>query len=364
MKAALVFVGRAAAASVYLPYRSRGFIGALAEAGIEPVVVDVDIDPEPRFATVPSEVPGIVGYRNQVDRLPLIIAQERVAVVQTFGATEDLGPVWGYAARAARPLAHFVSSDGAILDLPAGRPRNVADLLRRGRSFAHWRARHASRHVTAVLGSNRADLGRHFRHGFFPRARFSVVAPPPSPPPTRTIGVSSLGEGRQGPVLGFWDPDADAEVLELLLRAVALTGQTDLFTLKIAPASLAGRATLPAGVAVVDAGSAEAFLRDIDVLVVPRAEDRALGAVVAALAARKSVIVPDTGAATEIVDYGRRGLLYPAGSAYHLAMAVNVMAQSWNNRPFSFDGVEESIARTAPDAVARMFASAWRRLGG
>ncbi|NVO17292.1 MAG: hypothetical protein HXX10_24970 [Rhodoplanes sp.] len=363
MKAALVFVGRAAAASVYLPYRSRGFICALAEAGVEPVVIDVDIDPEPSSATVPSEVPGIVGYRNQVDRLPLIVAQERVGVVQTFGATEDLGSVWGHVARAAKPLAHFVSSDGAVADLPAGRPRSLADLVRRGRSLAHWQARHASRHVTAVLGSNRADLGRHFRHGFFPRARFSAVAPPPSPP-TRTFGVIPLGQRRQGPVLGFWDPDADAEVLELLLRAVALTGQTDLFTLKIAPASLAGRAVLPPGVTVADAASADAFLRDVDVLVVPRAEDRALCAVVAALAARKSVIVPDTGAAIEIVDYGRRGLLYAAGSAYHLAMAINVMAQSWTNRPFSFDGVEESIARTAPDAVARMFASAWRRLGG
>jgi hypothetical protein len=364
MKAALVFVGRAAVASVYLPYRSRDFIGALAEAGVEPLVVDVDIDPEPRSATVPSEAPGIVGYRNQVDRLPLIVAQERVAVVQTFGATEDLGAAWGHAARAARPLVHFVSSDGAVVDLPAGRPRNLSDLLRRGRTLAHWRARHASRHVTAVLGSNRADLGRHFRHGFFPRARFSVVAPPPSPPPTRTLGVTPLEERRRGPVLGFWDPDADAEVLEHLFRAVALTGQTDLFTVKIAPASLAGRAALPPGVTVADAERADAFLRDVDVLVVPRAEDRTLCAVVAALAARKSVIVPDTDAATEIVDYGRRGLLYAAGSAYHLAMAINVMAQSWTNRPFSFDGVEESIARTAPDAVARMFVSAWRRLDG
>jgi hypothetical protein len=364
MKAALVFVGRAAAASVYLPYRSGGFMGALAQAGVEPVLVDVDIETESGASAGPGEVSGIVGYRNHVDRLPLIVAQERIAVVQTFGATEDLGSVWSHAARAAKPLVHFVSSDGAVVDLPGGRPRSLADLLRRGRSLAHWRARHASRHVAAVLGSNRADLGRHFRHGFFPRARFSVVALPPSPPLPRAIGLAMPEAHRRQPVLGFWDPDADAEVLEFLLRAIALTGQTDLFTLKIAPASLAGRATLPPAVTAGDADSAAAFLRDVDVLVVPRAEDRALDAVVAALAARKSVIVPDTGAATEIVDYGRRGLLYAAGSAYHLAMAINVMAQSWTNRPFAFDGVEEAIGRTAPDVVARMFVGAWRRLGG
>lgn len=362
MKAALVFAGRTAAGTTFRPYRSRPFLATLAASGIEPVVVDVDLGPDEPGPCTPVELAGLVGYHNAVDRLPLIVAQERVDVVQTFGATIDLAPVWRHAARAARPILHYVASEGAIEDgsTPAS---GLIDLARRGRGLPHVRARRASRHVSALIGSNCADIGRHVRDGFFPRARFSVVAPPPAPRPVSTNGPSPVLEQRL-PVFGFHDPDADPERLDFLLRAVALTGQTGLFALRIAPAALAERIALPPSVTAVDAASPEAFLRDVDVLIVPRADDRALAAVVAALAARRSVVVPDTGAAAELVGYGRRGLLYAAGSAYELAMALNVMAEAWTNRPFSFEGVDEAIARTAPEAVAAVFAAAWRRLPG
>lgn len=361
MKAALVFAGPTAATATFRPYRSRAFLDALAADGFDVVVVDLDLDAEQCFDTAPIEAPGLVSYRNQVDRLGLIVAQERPGLVQTFGATAALGPVWRNAARADRPIVHFVSSEGSLADPPAGPPRGLADLSRRSGGLARWRARRASRHVAAVLGSNRADMGRHFRHGFFSRARFSVVAPPPVP---RAADVPAAnGRQRQAvPVFGVFDPDATVEALERLVRAVALTGQSGLFDLRVAPAALARRIDLPVGVTAVDAADPAAFLRALDVLVVPSADDRAAAVVLAALAARRSVVVPDTGALAEIVDYGRRGLLYTAGSAYHLAMAMTVMAQSWTNRPFSFDGVAEAIDRAAPDAVARVFAQAWRRL--
>ncbi|RAI40300.1 glycosyltransferase [Rhodoplanes roseus] len=361
MKAALVFAGPTAATATFRPYRSRAFIGALADAGIDVVLIDLDLETEQRFATVPAERPGLVSYRNHVDRLPLILAQERLALVQTFGATAELGPVWRHAARTRTPLVHFVSSEGGIVDRPAGGARLLTGLGRGDRGFMQWRTRHASRHVAGVLGSNRADMGRHFRNGFFPRSRFSIVAPPASARPPAAVSPAVV-ERRKIPVFGFYDPEATPETLELLLRAVALTGQSDLFTLRIAPRALAGVVSLPSAVSAVEAADADAFLREVDVLVVPRADDRAVVPVLAALSARKSVIVPDTGALTEIVDYGRRGLLYTAGSAYHLAIAINVMAQAWGNRPFSFEGVEEAIGRTTPEALARVFAATWRRL--
>ncbi|MFD2183550.1 glycosyltransferase [Rhodoplanes azumiensis] len=361
MKAALVFAGPAAATTTFRPYRSRAFLAALAEAGITPVVIDLDLAPGRRFDDVPAELPGLVTYRNHVDRLALIVAQEGAAIVQTFGATADLGPVWGEAARAARPLVHFVSSVGTVAETPAGRPRGLGDLVHRGRGLAAWPARRASRHVAAVVGSNRADMGRHFRHGFFARARFSLVAPPVA----ARVPLAAAAEGRvrrSVPVLGVFDPEASPETLALMSRAVALTGHSDLFRLHVAPVALARRGDLPPGATVVDTDDPAGFVRDIDVLVVPCPDDRASAAVLAALAARKSVVVPDTGTLAELVDYGRRGVLFPADSAYHLAMAVNVMTEAWTNRPFSFEGIEEAIDRAAPEAVARVFVDAFRRL--
>lgn len=339
MKAALVFAGGAAAGSTFLPYRSRDFLAGLADAGVQAVVLDPD----------------------QAGHLPQILAQDRPSVIQTFGATVDLAPVWRAAASTATPLLHFVASAGPTVERPArGAPFSVARA-----ALAQRLARRASRAVAGVLGSNRADIGRHFERGFFPRARFSMVAPPPTDPiGDRTeIRPGRAEKARRAPpVLGLYDPEADGASLDLLLQAVALTGQSGTFALRIAPPALASRVATTGGAEFVAAAGAAAFVRDIDVLVVPRAHDRALAAIVAALAARKGVIVPDTGVATEIVDYGRCGLLYAAGSAYHLAMAINVMTEAWDNRPLSFDGVDDAIGRTTPAAVARVFATAWHRL--
>lgn len=364
MKAALVFAGSTAAASCGA-YRAPGFLGALAEAGIEPVLIDLDVVADARFASPGCAVAGVVSYRNHADRLALIVSQEHADVVQTFGATADLGPVWDDAARAAVPLVHFVGSAGAVGER-AGRPGVpvVSDFSGPRGTLAHWHARIASRHVAGVVGSNRADLGRHFRHGFFSRAGFSVVAPPPTPRdrPAAAAAAAPRRSRESGPVLGFFDPEADGAALDMLFQAVALTGQAGTFSLHLAPESLSGRAKTRSGATFVAAATADAFVRAIDVLVVPRADDRVLPTIVSALRARKSVIVPDTGAATEIVDYGRCGLLYPPDSVYHLAMAINVMTQAWDNRPFSFEGVDDAIARTAPAAVAAVFVGAWRRL--
>jgi hypothetical protein len=361
MKVALVFAGHSAAKSALLPYRSRRFVEGLAASGIDIVLVDLDIGQQSRFAPAVRDTPGITYYRNQVDRLPLIVAQERPALVQTFGATLDLGPVWSEGAKAQAPIVHFISSEGAIEEpLPAlglgfVRMRSTAQRVNA------LRARHASRRVAGLIGSNRADLGRHLRQGFFPCAQFSVVAPPPTVPPD--IDMAAPVAAVERPVFGVYDPDASENTLRFLCRALDLTGAPGAFEVRVAPAALA--ALVPdrtAQLSFVEAADAADFLRGIDVLLMPEAQDRTLQTIVTALVARRPVIVPDTGAAVELVDYGRHGVLYAAGSAYHLAMAINVMTQSWSNRPFSFEGIEASIAKTTPETVARAFAAAYRRL--
>lgn len=359
MKVALVFAGTSAANPVFQPYRSRRFTEALAAEGITAVLVDVDIAQQSRFVPATYDAPGPVYYRNQVDRLPLILTQERPSAVLTFGATLDLAPVWREGAKAEVPILHFVSSEGSISESPA----TGADFMRTPprRLARAWHARYASRRVAGLVGSNRADLGRHLRQSYFTRARFSVVAPPPTCPPPADA-IPPVTGSAEHPVFGFYDPEASESALRFLLRAIDLTGPPGRFALRIAPAVLSRRVPERTGHATfVEAADPADFLRGIDVLLVPEAHDRALPTIATALVARRIVIVPDTGAAIELIDYGRHGVLHAAGSAYHFAMAINVMTQSWSNRPITFEGIDAAVARTAPEQVARAFARAFRK---
>lgn len=362
MKVALVFAGIGAAKPVFQPYRSRRFTQALAAAGADAVLVDIDLGRQSRFAPTVREAMGPVYYRNQVDRLPLILRQERPSVVQTFGATLELSAVWRAAAKAGMPILHFVSSEGSVGDRLPGAELGFVGAPPR-RFPAAWHARYASRHVAGVVGSNRADLGWHLRQSYFSRARFSVVAPPPTCP-IEIDPVAPLAGSPQCPVFGFFDPEASEDTLRYLLRAVDLTGPPGRFSLHIAPKILANRVPGRAAHATfVETADAAAFVQGIDVLLVPEAHDRTVPTIAAALVARRVVVVPDTGAAIELVDYGRHGVLHAAGSAYHLAMAINVMAQSWSNRPITFDGIDAAIASTAPEHVAAAFVRAFHKAG-
>lgn len=361
MKVALVFAGDSAAKPVLQPYRSLRFAGGLAAEGITAVLVDVDIGREFRFAPANHDAPGLVYYRNQVDRLPLILMQERPSVALTFGATLDLAPVWREGAKAGVPILHFVSSEGSINEpLAAVGPSSVR--VPPQRLARAWHTRFASRHVAGLVGSNRADLGRYLCQSYFPRARFSIVAPPPTCPSAPDAMRATTGSA-ECPAFGFYDPEASESTLQFLLRAIDLTGgPPDRLTLRIAPAALAARVPEHAGHATfVDAADPADFIRGIDVLLVPEAHDRTLPTIAAALVARRIVIAPDTGSAIELIDYGRHGVLYAAGSAYHFAMAINVMTQSWRNRVISFEGIDAAIPRTAPEQVARAFGRAFRK---
>jgi hypothetical protein len=358
MKIALVFAGDTRASDALAPYRSEAFIGALEAEGLEPIVIDIE---QPRRAGLAPIAYGGAprAYRNPVERLPAILHQEAPQFVQTFGWVSELGRLWTQAAKSARPLVHFVSSGGPVED-----ERELGFAWRRIRpglrSLAGWSARLASRHVDGLIGSNRTDIAQHVALGFFPRAKFSAVVPPPVASRSATASIDS---DAGIPTFGVYDPAGTAASLKFLLRAVALTGHPEFFRVAIAPARL--RALAPAGphnVTFIDAASAQEFMRGIDVLVLPYGEDRMVGSVVAALDARKIVIVPDGGLAAELIEYGRHGMLYAAGSAYHLASAINIMSQAWRNRPFNFAGVDRPLSRVEPAAVASRFAAAYSRL--
>ena len=54
--------------------------------------------------------------------------------------------------------------------------------------------------------------------------------------------------------------------------------------------------------------------------------------------------------------------MFAAGSAYHFAAALDLVSQSWSQRPVLLADGGPAIARTHPAAVSHIFAAACRRL--
>jgi glycosyltransferase involved in cell wall biosynthesis len=102
-----------------------------------------------------------------------------------------------------------------------------------------------------------------------------------------------------------------------------------------------------------------AFLATIDVLAVPVYDDAIAAPLIAALRAGKSVIVPDPSGAAELIEYGRHGLMFAAGSAYHFANAIGLVSQSWSQRQVLLADGGPAVARTDPAAVARALAAVY-----
>jgi hypothetical protein len=276
-------------------------------------------------------------------------------VVYTFGDVTRLASVWTHAAQVGCALVHFVAGEGAF---GAG-----AAISRMAWSRAGLRAKGASRHVCGLLGSNRASIGSHIEAGFFPRAKFSMITLPPIPMGTRTEDRSPP-RVFSTPMLGYYAHEGAQEHLNFLLDAIKLTGSQHLFRLLIAQQGVrpAAQVRAPANVSFLRVDKVGDFVTSIDVLVVLRSDNCAIEAALMALCSNKIVMAPDGGSISEALQYGRHGILFGAGSAYELAMAIDNVSQSWERPPFDFTGADAAIRCTSPDEVAQVFARASRKL--
>ena len=322
MKVAIVFAtdGSSREDAVLAPFRSAGFVDGLKIDRIDPVMISVV--PEGAAASSASgEVCRPSALRNR-------IADARPEAIQTFGSEHRLAAVWRLAAEMKVPLAHCVScwreasEDGNRQTMP------LASLVP---SLAVFQARRASAQVDALLGTSRAAPGGLLADGFFPRAQFSVLVPPPveraGAPATVATAAPAIGSARATPVFGIYDPHAAADLIAFISHAVQLTGRPQTFDVRIATGAPPTAASLPSARGCVDEGAAaaapisftaagplDAFLAAIDVLAVPAYDDSIAAALIAALRAGKSVIVPDRGGAAELIEYGRHGFMSPPGA--------------------------------------------------
>jgi hypothetical protein len=369
MKVAIVFATDRSSRenAVLAPFRSAGFVDGLKIDRVDPVMISV----VPEHVVAPA-APGEVCRPSGLRKL---IADARPDAIQTFGPEHRLAAVWRLAAEMKVPLAHCVScwrealEDGNRQTMPLGSfvP-----------SLAVFQARRASAHVDALLGTSRAAPGGLLADGFFPRARFSVVVPPPVERAGAGAAAAAPAGGlaRPTPVFGIYDPHAAADLIAFIAHAIQLTGRPQTFDVRIATGAPPPAAPLPvareegraggaaaAPLSFTAAGPLDAFLAAIDVLAVPAYDDSIAAALIAALRAGKSVIVPDRGGAAELIEYGRHGFMFSAGSAYHFATALNIVSQSWGQRPILLADGGPAIAKTHPVAVSHSFATVHARLG-
>jgi hypothetical protein len=351
MRIALVFAQDVTADRTIASFRSPAMIAGLRHEGMDPVAVRFVPAGEPwRDAGAAAGAPETCWEEAA---LPQLVRGLGPDVIHTFGNINRVAPVWTQGARSGAAILHYLAAEPSELAAAAG-PRRVW-------SLAHLRTRAASRAVTGLVGSCRATIGRYIEAGFFPRARFSMLAPPPieladAAPAEAVAATPAL------PTLGYWASSGGADALELLCEGIRLTGNQHLFRLFVASAFDPPDVRLPANVVHVGATEVGDFIRTIDALVVPCSDDRALPAALLALRARRVVIAPDDSCIGEALEYGRHGVLFRSGDAFRLATAINEVVQSRRDRPFDFHGVGEILARTAPAEVARIFARAYRRL--
>ena len=342
------------------PYRSRSFLEGLRREKFEPMIGDLVLDEDSLLLdSWPNAAEEVLSDHADRRSLSDVLRSHQPLIVHTFGDIMRLGSVWTHAAHADCPIVHFVASGcDERTATRAGKIRRTA-WSRNGLC-----ARHASRHVGGIVGSSRAAIANHIESSFFPHAKFSMLALPPT---SIAPGIEDRTQRDVSamPTLGYYDDGGLDEPLNFLFDATNLTGSQQLFRLLIArqDGSPVAGVHAPANVSFRRVGEVSDFVQSIDVLIVPQSDDRAMEGVLLALRSKKIVIAPDGGTISEALQFGRHGVLFRAGSAYHLAMAINEVTESWKRPPFGFKGVDAVFELTSPDKVARIFARAYRKLG-
>jgi hypothetical protein len=346
MKVAIIFAtdGSDCEDAVLAPFRSAHFVEGLRIGGIEPVTITVVPD---RAAVAAERAAGDLRCRS--NGLAALLASQSPQAVGTFGPEHRLAALWPIVAQANLPIVHCVS---CWRDAAVAPPPSVS-------SFAASRAKRASRHVAAVVGTSRAAVGGLIGAGYFPHAASSVIVPPPVERTAAAVANASPARAST-PVFGIYDPCGSPDLVAFVSRVIDLTGRRNALEVRIAMAAPSPAA--PAPIAIVPADGIEGFINAIDVLAVPAYDDAVAAPLIAALRAGKSVIVPDPSGAAELVEYGRHGLMFCAGSAYHFANAIDIVSQSWSQKPVLLADGGPAIARTHPAAVSHTFAAVYDRL--
>jgi hypothetical protein len=353
-------------------FYGNAFLGGLSELGAQLLLIKSDAD-TPVLATAatatdadPSSAiaqsvrlqnaPTARGYGDDLRALFRTFSPD---IVQTFGYASRLSAVWSAVKGGPHPVVHFVTSGGPAVG-DRGKLLNASSRVAPPlNSFAGLAARHASRHVSALIGSNRCDVAHHRDSGFFRNAQFSVVAGLPVAP----LAEHATGSGRgPTPRFGFFGFDYAPAVVTFLLSAAAATGSHQ-YTILLQDCykSIADQ-WHSINLELTPTHDPDEFLHRVDVVVIPYPDDSFAPVIVRAAAAGKPVIASEGGLAGELLDYGRRGTLFRNGSEADLMGKMLDIMLAWPEGPPLFDSAQEILNDTSPKHCAEIFLAAYTRL--
>ena len=349
VKVAFVFCCGASPSDSLSGYRAASFRHGLAAAGIEPVLIDVSGGEADRASTR-AEL-DVVACR--LEELPGLLRKSAPDLIQTFGAVSDCTPVWSAAAQVGLPVLHYVQAEPFSDEPVQGRLARTLSAL----APTFW-ADGDRRHVRGVLGSSRKVVSRFIDAGIFPAAGFSRVIAPlielPAVTETETPSVAAPGV-----TFGVYDPYGSVETLTFIAQAVLLAGHANLFRVKIAHPAYQHPPSLPCNVSVVAPHDPTYFINSVDAVILGYDSDHLVPILLMALRAGKFVIAPDGGVASELLGFGRHGLMFAEGSAYDLGLKINIVHGSNKDRVFEFQGGGDVTLRCAPEEVAKAFAKSF-----
>lgn len=292
-----------------------------------------------------------------------LLAAERPDVVHTNNLAGFSIGVWAAARRRGLPVVHTLR-DYALLCPLTTMYKNGAPCAKLCGSCALFSSnkRRQSRKVASVVGNSHAILKRHLDNGCFagvPRRHVIFNGCPPAPAGTPRRD----GEPRRFGYLGRLSPEKGVGRLceafarlppgEDAVLAIAGTG-TSAYEQELRATHTTGR--------IVFRGhqNREAFLREIDVLVVPSLWPEPLARVVfEAYAHGVPVVVADRGGLPEAVVHEHTGLVYDASSTTDLTLALGRLARERALFEHVRAQAAKAAAAFAPERVAERYASAY-----
>ena len=283
--------------------------------------------------------PDVVHFRNIEDYSPIIfrrLASRGIATVQTLNAYSMIEP-------------------SAVLY----RSGPVGRLSMRLASTLMLPKRHFSHDVTAVVGVSHATLGHHLRRGFYRGVPATVIhtgSRTQADSPPRPRRVDRL-------VFGFMGTFHPSKGIDELIAAMSHVDRPSI-ELRIAGDSRGdyGRACRRAAaddprVRFVGFQDSDAFLRQIDVLVIPSVFPEPYPRVlVEAFAAGVPVIASDRGGTSEGITHGTNGWVYQSHQELSRLITRSV------DDPASIERLHRSLRQNPPhhDDEAAMYLTVYQ----
>lgn len=300
---------------------------------------------------------------KMLDKLDALLSKTKPDILHTNNITGFSAGIWGVARRRGLPIVHTLRDYSLLCPMTTMYKRG-ANCSRQCLGCAAFSSpkRRQSRNVATVVGLSSAVLQRHLDSGYFRHAgrRYVVhngYAPRPSPHRNRATAPLRFG------YLGRLTAEKGVEVLcqafssignDQIRLLVAGTGEDSYLN------ELRQRFG-PSSITFLGFQEPDAFLAEIDVLVVPSLWAEPLTRVVCeAYGHGVPVIAADRGGLPEVVDHGRTGLLYRAEDVADLQTAI----RRFFEEPGLIHALRSNVLKKAqaflPEVVARSYATVYR----